>query len=724
MPDIGKMLWPKSVAVVGASSDVQGLRGRILEIILSHPFAGKVYPVSRSATEVQGLKAYPSVEALPEPVDLAILIIPAQYTPTELEHCGRAGIKAAVILSSGFAEEGETGMRMQSEIAAIARRYDMAVSGPNTEGFANIAAAFCPTFSPAMDKNAGPINPRRALGEGQVSVISQSGGLGFAFFDRARPRNLSFRHIVTTGNEATLEAFDFVEYMLDEGKTDVFLLLLEDVKSPETFKRVAEKALRAGKPIIVGKIGQSEAGCRAVASHTAALAGSQAAYRAMFDSYGLIEAHEIDDMIDLAVGFLACGDRLPAGNRVGICTSSGGAGVWMADACAAAGLEIPVLDNATRKSIDIHIPSYGTSQNPVDFTAQGVHKMGYATFAGLVAQSSLVDGVVVVVTARRSAFLEDDLPKLKDLKKDSRKPVFMWTYTLPADRSVEILNEAGYPLFTGALGCARTMRAMADYRALRERTLKSQRRVPASHPNRSKVHASLASGGTVLTEWHARPLLEAYGISADRGALACSGAEAEAAAKSIGRPVALKVQSANILHKTEAGAVALNIGVDGARAAYERVLANALRHAPTAQIDGVLVQAMAPAGRELILGTNRDPRWGPLLMVGLGGVLVEAVRDVALAPAPLDRDAALALLGRFKGAAILGPYRGLPAADTEALADLMVKLSQFAFDHADDIAEIDLNPVIVYDKGHGVSVVDALIIKRPKQQAERRTAAE
>lgn len=385
------MLWPKSVAVVGASSDVQGLRGRILEIVLSHPFPGKVYPVSRSATEVQGLKAHLSVEALPESADLAVLIIPAQYTPAELERCGRAGIKAAVILSSGFAEEGEIGMRMQSEIAAIARRYDMAVSGPNTEGFANIAGAFCPTFSPAMDKNAGPINPARALGDGQVSVISQSGGLGFALFDRARPRNLAFRHIVTTGNEAALEVFDFVDYMLDEGKTDVFLLLLEDVKSPEKFKRVAARALRAGKPIIVGKIGQSEAGSRAVASHTAALAGSQTAYRAMFDRYGLIEARELDDMIDLAVGFLACGDRLPAGNRIGICTSSGGAGVWMADACAMAGLEIPVLDDATRKSIDAHIPSYGTSQNPVDSTAQGVHKMGYATFAGLVAQSSLID---------------------------------------------------------------------------------------------------------------------------------------------------------------------------------------------------------------------------------------------------------------------------------------------------------------------------------------------
>jgi acyl-CoA synthetase (NDP forming) len=724
MPDIGKMLWPKSVAVVGASSDVHGLRGRILEIILSHPFGGKVYPVSRSAMEVQGLKAYASVEELPEAVDLAVLIIPAQYTPAELERCGRAGVKSAVILSSGFAEEGEAGTLMQDEIAAIARRYDMAVSGPNTEGFANIPASFCPTFSPAMDKNAGRIKPARPLG-GQVSVISQSGGLGFAFFDRARPRNLTFRHVVTTGNEATLEVFDFVDYMLDEGETDVFLLVLEDVKSPDKFRRVAEKALRAGKPIIVSKIGQSEPGSRAVASHTAALAGSQAAYRAMFDCYGLIEAHELDEMIDLAVGFLACGDRLPAGNRVGICTSSGGAGVWMTDACATAGLEVPVLDDTTRKSIDVHIPSYGTSQNPVDSTAQGVHKMGYATFAQLVAQSSLIDGVVVVVTARRSAFLEGDLEKLKELKKNIRKPVFMWTYTLPADRSVEILNEAGYPLFTTATGCARTMRAMADFRALHERILKKKPvEPPAPHPDCAKVRAALAAEDTVVTEWHTRALLDAYGIGGGARTLARSAAEAGTAATAIGRPVALKVQSTDIPHKTEAGAVLLNVGVDEAYVAYERVLANAMRHAPTAHIEGVLVEAMAPAGRELILGVNRDPCWGPLLMVGLGGVLVEVLRDVVLAPLPLDRDAAMALLGRLKGAAVLGPYRGMAAADTEALADLMVRLSQFALDHAEAIAQIDLNPVIVHSEGDGVSVVDALIIKHPAQQAERRSAAE
>jgi len=723
VPDIAKLLWPKTVAVVGASSDTKGLRGRILEVMLSHPYAGTIYPVSRSATEVQGRKAYRSVSELPEPADLAILIIPAEFVVEELERCGRAGVKAAVILSSGFAEEpGEAGPRMQEALRATAARYDMAVAGPNSEGFANIAAALCPTFSPAMDVSAGPLLPKRPLG-GQVSVISQSGGLGFAFFDRARGRNLAFRHIVTTGNEAVLETSDFLDAMLDEGKTDVYLLLLEDVKTPAKFRRAADKALKAGKPLIVAKIGQTEPGRRAVASHTAALAGSHAAYRAIFQHHGVIEGRDFDEMIDLAVGFLACGKKLPAGKRMGVCTSSGGAGVWMADACVRAGLEVPMLDDATRKAIDVHLPSYGTSQNPVDSTAQGVHKLGYAEFARLVGQSPLVDGVIVVVTARRSAFLENDLPKLQALGRDSKKPVFMWTYTLPSDRSVEILNEAGYPLFTGALGCARTMRAMADYRALRERLLRPADSLGIPTPDRAAARAMLAAAAPVLCEWHARPVLAAYGIGGNAaGQLVHSAAEAEAAARAMARPAALKVQSADIPHKTEAGAVALNISGDGARAAYERVLAAAKRHAPHARIDGVLVQPMAPPGREVILGVNRDPNWGPLLMVGLGGVLVEALGDVALAPVPLDHAGARALLGRLKGAAVLGAFRGAPPADTDALVELMVRLSQFAADHADEIAEIDLNPVIVHAKGQGVSLVDALIVKQQPRPAQHRAA--
>jgi acyl-CoA synthetase (NDP forming) len=722
VPDISKLLWPKTVAVVGASSDLHGLRGRILEIMLSHPYAGTIYPVSRSAADVQGRKAYASVAELPEPADLAILIIPAQFVPDELERCGQAGIKAAVILSSGFAEEpGETGQRMQDAIRATARKYDMAVSGPNSEGFANIAAALCPTFSPAMDVTAGPLKPAQPLGSGHVSVISQSGGMGFAFFDRARGRNIAFRHIVTTGNEAVLEASDYLDFMLDENKTDVFLLLLEDIKTPAKFRAAADKALRMAKPLIVAKIGRTEPGQRAVASHTAALAGSPAAYRAIFEHHGVIEGNDFDEMIDTAVGFLACKDKMPAGKRIGICTSSGGAGVWMADACGRAGLDVPALDAATRASIDAHLPSYGTSQNPVDSTAQGVQKLGYAEFARLVAGSPLIDGVMVVVTARRSAFLANDQPKLAALARDTKKPVFMWSYTLPSEKSVEILNEAGYPLFINADGCARTMRAMADYRARRERPPPPKEK-SAWTADRATAGALLKRAGNVLCEWQARPLLAAYGIvGGDAGTLAQSVAVAEAAARDYGRPTAFKVQSADVPHKTEAGAVALNISSMEAPAAYERVLAAAKAYAPHARIEGVLVQPMVAQGREVILGVNRDPTWGPLLMVGLGGVLVEALGDVALAPVPLDHDAARALIGRLKAASVLGAWRGAPPADMDALVELMVRLSHFAADHAEDISEIDLNPVIVHPQGQGVSLADALIVKLP---AERRAAAE
>ncbi len=720
MPDLSKLLWPKTVAVVGASSDKKGLRGRILEVMLSHPFDGTIYPVSRSAAEVQGRKAYPSVAELPEVPDLAILIIPAEFVPDELERCGKAGVKAAVILTSGFAEEGDAGQRAQAALRATAERYDMAVIGPNSEGLSNIAAGFCPTFSPAMDINAGPIKPKRPLGTGQLSVISQSGGLGYAFFDRARERNLTFRHIVTTGNEADLETSDVLDYLLDEGGTDVFLLLLEDVKAPAKFRRAADKALRLGKPLIVAKIGQTEPGRRAVASHTAALAGQHAAYRAIFDAHGVIEGNDFDEMLDVATGFLTCGNKLPAGPRMGICTSSGGAGVLMADACVRAGLEVPTLDSETRAKIDVHLPSYGTSQNPIDSTAQGVQKLGYAAFARLAADSPMTDGVMVVVTARRSAFLETDLPKLQALARESKKPVFMWTYTQPSERSVEILNEAGYPLFTSAENCARTMRTLLDYRRRREQLLQAST-APTFAPDVGAARKLLDAAGPVLTEWQAWPLLAAYGISGgDNGQIVHSAAEAEMAVRALMQPAALKVQSPDIPHKTEAGAVALAISGDGAYAAYEQVLASAKRHVPQARIDGVLVQAMAPPGREVILGIHCDAQWGPLLVVGLGGVLVEALGDTVLAPVPLDHAGARRLIEGLKAAKIFGAFRGAPPADLEALVELIVRLSQFAANHVDEIAEIDLNPVIVHAKGQGVSIVDVLIVKR--QPAQRRAA--
>ncbi len=538
-PDLGKLLWPRTVALVSASPDVQSLRGRILQVMKGHPFAGTLYPVSRSHPEVMGLKTYPSVMELPTPADLAVLIIPAKHVPGELERCGKAGVRSAVVLSSGFAEAaGGDGAGLQDEMRAIARRYGMAVMGPNSEGFANTAAALCPTFSPAVEPSERPLLPE-GRERGQVAVIAQSGGIGFSFFDHGRAKELSVRYVVTTGNEACLETLDFADFILDEGKTSAILMLLEDVKSPDTFRRVAEKALKAGVPLIVNKIGKSEAGARAAASHTAALAGSYEAYRAMFQRYGLVEGRDLGEIVDIAAGFVAFGSRLPTGPRVGICTASGGGGGWMADACTAAGLDIPELDAETRAKINVHLPAYGTSQNPVDATAQAVHKIGYAGLAGLVAQSPRVDGIIVVMTARNAANLERQREDLARLAAETAKPILMWSYTLPAPASVRLMSEVGYPLFTDIQNCARTMRAMADYRALRERFLRAPE-VRSGAPRQAAANAlraELATAGDVLCEWEARPLLAAYGIGANAaGVLAGNADAAVAAAQADRRP--------------------------------------------------------------------------------------------------------------------------------------------------------------------------------------------
>jgi acyl-CoA synthetase (NDP forming) len=716
-PDLRAMLWPRTVALVGASPDAESLRGRITSVMAGHPFKGTLHPVSRSHKEIAGLTAYPSVADLPAPADLAVLIIPAEHVPAELERCGRAGVRSAVVLSSGFAEAaGGGGKSLQDEMRAVAKRYGMAVMGPNSEGFANTAAALCPTFSPAVEPSDRPLLPS-GRERGQLAVIAQSGGIGFSFFDHGRARELAFRYVVTTGNEACLETLDFAEFILDEGKTSALLMLLEDVKSPDKLRRVAEKALRAGVPIVVNKIGQSDAGARAAASHTAALAGSYDAYRAMFRRYALMEGRDIGEMVDIAAAFVAFGSRLPAGRRVGICTASGGGGGWMADACAAAGLEVPPLDAATRASIDVHLPAYGTSQNPVDATAQAVHKIGYAGLAELVVASPAVDGAIVVMTARNPAGLERQREGLARLATATAKPILLWSYTLPAPASVRLLSEAGYPLFTDIQNCARTFRALADYRALRERFLRPidvHAAVGAPRPAAGDVRAALArAGGQVLCEWQARPLLAAYGIGqAGAGVLAESADAAVAAAQEGGGAVAMKVQSPDIPHKTEAGAVALHVAPDAVRSAYDRVLANARRHAPKARILGVLVQRMAPPGREMILGIKHDATFGPMLMAGLGGVHVEVFKDVALAPLPVGEAEARDMLGQLAGRPLLGPFRRQPAADVDALVDVMVRLARLASDHADTIAEIDLNPVLVHDSGRGVSVVDALIVKR------------
>ncbi|MGD9827986.1 MAG: acetate--CoA ligase family protein [Hyphomicrobiaceae bacterium] len=714
MPDIRALLWPNAVAVVGATNDQSKLRGRTFSVMRGHPFAGPVYPIARREAEVAGLKAYPAIADVPQQVDLAVLIIPAEHVPAELERCGKAGVKAAHIITSGFAEEtGERGRELQAELRRVQERYDMAVCGPNSQGFVNTRTALCPTFSPSMALRERPLISTTREG-GRIAVLAQSGGVGFAFFDRGDAKGLPFSYVVTTGNEACLESFDIVDFMLDEGETDVFILFVESIKNPETFRRVADKAARAGKPIIFTKIGQSDAGRRSAASHTGSLAGSYSAYRAMFDHYGLIEGRDMDEMIDIAAAFSCNMRRLPKGRRVCIVSGSGGGAGWIADACAGAGLEVPELDRPTRDVIDAYLPAYGTSQNPVDGTAQAIRTLGYARLAELASRSPIIDGVVVVTTARSAHSYEPEKELLFEVARECPKPLVMWTYTLPVASSIALLSDAGYPLYTDLQNCARAMAAMADYGAFLERYRSGDGPSPVAEAARAAARAELSAAGPLLSEVTARRVLTHYGIGGREGGVLVTTPEAAVAeARGLGGPVVLKVQSPDILHKTEAGGVAVGLeGDDAVAAAYARILASAQRHAPAARIEGVLVQPMAAAGLEMIVGVSRDELFGPLLMVGLGGIHVEVLKDVAFAPVPLTPAAAERLVRVLRAAPLLDGVRGAPAADVPAVVDILVRLSHFAADNADLVSEIDLNPVRVHASGHGATVLDALIAKR------------
>jgi acetate---CoA ligase (ADP-forming) len=736
--DLSPLLWPRSLAIVGASPDTSVIRGKLMQVLLARGFSGVIYPVTRSHAEVQGHRAWASIAELPESPDLAVIVIPAAVVPQALEECGDKGVRAAVIISSGFAEErGDAGRQLQERLREIAARHGMLVCGPNSEGVVNLLAPMVATFSPALEHVDGPLLPEISRGR-TLGVTAQSGAISFAYFNRGRPRQLRFGYLVSTGNEGMLEGLDYVDWMLDDGRTEVVLMYVEAMRDGERFRRVAAKAARAGRPLVVAKVGRSEAGRRAALSHTGSLAGSDAVYDAMFRRYGVVRADDLDEMLDAAAAFSFC--PLPAGRRVGLLTGSGGGAVWMADLLAAHGLEVPPLDEATRKAIDALIPSFGSSQNPVDLTAQSVRQVGYARVIDILRRSPSVDMVVVVGSLAYEHTVARDLEALGRLSAESDKPIVFCAYTLASPRAIAMLAGAGIPAYTGMGSCARALRALAGYAEFQRQrcaraaapaaplpgvpapagagTAATPAASPAARAGADKesldaVASRLAAATRSIPEAEAKELLAAYGIPRPPEALVDGEDAAVAAAVRLGLPVALKVQSPDIVHKTEAGALALGLGSDAAvRDAYRLVVARARAYAPGAAIGGVLVQRMVPPGREMIAGISRDPVFGPMLVVGLGGVWVEALGDVALSPVPIDRDDALTLVRRLRGAALLDGFRGEPPSDVGALADLLVGLSRFAADHAALIDEIDLNPVIVHPVGQGVSVVDALIVPR------------
>ena len=690
--------WPESIAVLGASPDLHRIRGRLLHQLRENGFPGRILPINPSYRDVGGLKCFPSIGAVGGPVDLALVAIPAAGVAAAVEECAKAGVKNTLIISSGFAEEGGAAGDMQAALVAVTKQYGIRACGPNCEGYYNalgrVATTFSPTVETQEDPNAVHVSPKR------IGVIAQSGGIGFALFNRGKAAGLAFSYVISTGNEADLGMADFLDYMIEDAHTGAVMLFCEAVRNGPAFVAALAKARHLGKPVIAIKVGRSDAGGRATASHTASLSGSYTAYRAVFERYGVIEAEDADEAVAIAGVVLTCPP--PKGRRVGIVTVSGGGGAWMADTMSAHGLTVPQLSASEQARLRPLMPSYGASGNPVDVTAQGTNT-GPAMMTAMeqLAGSDEIDMLVLVSSLASETRVSLDAERIKAVAAKCGKPMTAWTYTLPSAFGRAGAAGCGLFLHTDLRACGLAFGKLADYADAIAR--------PLPEPF-DPVPARLEPGlPRIVPEFQAKQALAAWLPSAAER-LARSAQEAADAAAVLGFPVVLKVQSPDLPHKTEAGGVCLNLGDrEAVSAAYGAMLADVARHAPQARIDGVLVQKMAPKGHELVIGMVNDPTFGPILMVGAGGTTVELFGDVVHAPAPIDETEATRMLLSLKSARLLTGFRGSAPIDLGPVARLIAALSRAALTLREQVAEFELNPVILHADGSGLTVADALL---------------
>jgi len=693
---------PASIALIGASRDLEKIPGRLLSMLRKNEFPGKIYPINPNYGDIDGLKCYPTIADVGQPIDLAVVIIPARAVLAALEQCAAVGVKNAVIISSGFAEEGGDSAAMQDAIVALAKRTGMRISGPNAEGFYSEVQKVAATFSPTVDVKPGHI-PLVATMR-RIGIVAQSGGIGFAIKHRAKALGVAISYVVSAGNESDLGAGEFLEYMVQDASTDVILLFIEGIRDVDKFLAAARRAAEIGKPVIVTKVGRSGAGERAAASHTASMAGWSAAYDAVFAKYGFIVSNDLDEAVTIAA--VLATNPLPKGDRVAVLTVSGGAGIWGADTVSLQGLQVPELSEAMQDKIKQWMPSYGAAKNPVDVTAQGVSSGGLQKSIELFDESDEVDATLVVLSLSSETRMWFKEAELKPVISAQNKPVVFYSYTLPSDFARRELAKSGVVVLSGLTHAGVALRRMVE----RAKFALAPPLDAAGSPARD-ISAYLKSA--VLSEADSKALLRAAGIALPDEVLVTEKGALDAAIARTGFPLVMKIQSPDIPHKSEVGGVRVNIATKGeVFLAFEALLENTRKHRPDAAIQGVLVGPMAKKGVEIIIGTMLDATFGSMIMVGLGGITTELFRDVIYRPAPVSADEASAMLAELKAAPLLNGFRGAAKADIAALAQLIAQVSALAATYRDQISEIEINPVLVHPQGQGVTVVDALVVRK------------
>jgi len=691
---------PQSIALIGASRDQDKIPGRLLSMLRKNDYPGKLYPINPNTAEIDGLKCFESIADVHAPIDLAIIVIPARAVLETLWQCAIASVKNAVVISSGFAEEGGDSAAMQEEIAALASRTGMRISGPNAEGFYSQVQQTAATFSPTVDVKPD-VAPLVATSK-RIGIVAQSGGIGFAIYHRAKALGIALSHVVSTGNESDLGAGEFLDYLVQDASTDVILLFIEGIRDVAKFIAAARRAAETRKPVIVVKVGRSGAGERAAASHTASMAGWSAAYDAVFAKYGCIVSDDLDEAVAIAAVLIT--NPLPQGGRVAVLTVSGGAGIWAADAVSLQGLQVPELSSDIQAEIMTLLPSYGTARNPIDVTAQGVHSGGLQKSIDLLAASDEVDAVLIVLSLSNDTRIPLNQAALKPVLDAHNKPLLFYSYTLPSDFARRELAACGAVVLSGLTDVGVAMRHLVN-------TGKFRLAPPADEALLPPRDLSAHLGRPSFSEANSKALLRDAGIALPDEVLVADKTALDDAVARVGLPLVMKIQSPDIAHKSEVGGVRVNITTKGeAFLVWQALHDNARRHRPDAAIQGILVGPMAKRGVEIIVGTMGDATFGPMVMVGLGGITTELFRDVVYRPAPVGAGEAAAMLDELKAVPLLRGFRGAAKADVPALARLIAQVSLLAARLRDDVAEIELNPVLVHAEGEGVTIVDALAV--------------
>jgi len=695
------LLKPKSIAVIGASNTPGKIGHTVVKNLIDSGYKGGIYPVNPSAEEILGLKVYKSVSDIPEPVDAATITVPAKYVIDVTKECGKKGVKGLIVITSGFSEVGET--ELEKELVEIAHQYGMRVLGPNVVGTLSNSDSMNASFAPFL-----PLN-------GSASLVSQSGALLIAMDAITYTRRIGFDKLVSIGNMSDVNFADMVSWLDEDENTNCITLYIEGLKDG---RRFIEESAKASKPIVVLKAGVSEHGAAAAASHTGSLAGAQHIYGAAFKQAGAIQSTDLSDLFDCT---LALSLEPPMkGDNLLIITNGGGVGVLATDSAEKAGIPMTFAPESVQEELKKHMPSFGSAKNPVDLTGMAGNDW-YHDSVKFAFAHKWVDGLVILYCETAITNPMEIAKALHQAIKETGitdKPVTVsFVGGESSDKAMQWLVENGIPAYNAPDLAVKAMGTLREYASLE--TMKSEpfQENPSADKNKAKeIIAKVRADSRIsLTEIESKTIFEAYGLPVVKTFLATSEDHAVEKAEEIGYPVVLKIVSPDILHKSDAGGVKVDIQDEASvREAYKAILKNAKEYKADADIHGVVIQQMAPWATETIIGSVNDPTFGSTVMFGLGGIFVEVLKDVTFRVAPISEAEAASMLDEIRGAPILDGVRGEAPRDKKELAKTLAKYAFMITDLSDEISESDANPVIVYEEGKGVTIVDARIILKKK----------